>query len=75
MKAIISRASINGHFPNVGTTDRTVVSHYKTKQGIRKFAKQYAVGRAYRIEFFHPEQFYCEPFAVEQGIAPRGEVA
>jgi hypothetical protein len=75
MKAIISRASINGHFPNVGTTDRTVVSHNKTKQGIRRYARMYAKGMAYRIEFFHAEKFYCEPFAVEQGIAPSGEVA
>lgn len=71
MKAIISRQAANGLIPNVGTSDRTVVSHYKTKEGIRRFAKKYAgqTGRAYRIEYYHDEKFYCEPFAVEQGIA------
>lgn len=69
MKAIISRQAANGLIPNVGTTDRTVVSHYKTKQGIRRYARMYAKSKAYRIEFFHDEKFYCEPFAVEQGIA------
>ena len=69
MKAIISRQSANGLIPNVGTSDRIVVSHYKTKDGVRRFAKKYAAGRAYRIEFFLDEKFYCEPFAVETGRA------
>jgi len=69
MKAIISRASINGVFPNVGTSNRVLVSHYRTKNGVRRFARKYAVGFQYRIEFFHSENFYGMPFAVETGRA------
>jgi hypothetical protein len=69
MKAIISRANERGYLPQVGTTDRTVVSHYKTKDGIRRYARKYAQGREYRIEFFHDSQFYAEPFSTEQGQA------
>lgn len=65
MKAIISRQDSNGRIPEVGTTDRTVVSHYKTLQGVRRYARKYANGKLYRIEFFKDECFYGDPFRVE----------
>ena len=64
MKALISRES-NGRIADVGTTHRTVVSHYKTQEGLRRYARKYANGKAYRIEFFHDEEFYGEPFHIE----------
>ena len=73
MKAIITRANEYGEFPQVGTTDRIVVSHYKTSIGVHKFARKYAgmradgvTPRSYRIEFFHDKNFgEREPFAVQ----------
>ena len=65
MKAIISRETAQGQIAEVGTTNRTVVSHYKTLQGVRKYAKQYAGDRQYRIEFFYDDSFYSAPFRVE----------
>ena len=66
MKAIISRASASGQIATVGTTDRTLVDHYKTTTGVRRYALQYAKGKPFRIEFFHDDKFYGEPFRVEE---------
>jgi len=68
MKVIVSREASNGLIPQVGTLDRTVVSHYKTENGVRRFAKQYAKGKRFRIEFFHDDSFYGEPYRVERGV-------
>jgi hypothetical protein len=69
MKAIISREheSVPGYIPECGTDNRTLVSHYKTLNGMRRFAKRYAQGRAYRIEFFTDSNFYGDAFRTETG--------
>ena len=65
MKAIISRETESGAMAEVGTTNRTVVSHYKTVADIRRFAEKYAAGKRFRIEIFTDNNFYGEPFHVE----------
>jgi len=64
VKAIISRANSCGAIAEVGTTDRTVVSHYKTSGGVVRYARKYAQGKPFRVEFFHDEKFYAEPYMV-----------
>ena len=71
MKAIISR-HVNGSFAEVGMSNRVLVSHYKTREGVRRFAKKYAANspsRLYRIEYFTDENFYGLPYAAETGRA------
>ena len=63
MKAIISRA-VNDSFPEVGTTNRMIVSGLKTQAGVMRRAKQYAQGKAFRVEFFTDDNFYGEPYRV-----------
>ena len=72
MKAIISRGTATGLPAEVGTSDRTVVSHYKTQDGVVRFAKKSAQGKPWRIEFFHDDQFYGQPYhrisSIDQSI-------
>ena len=64
MKALISREGSQGKIAEVGTSNRTVVSHYKTQRVVMRFASKYAQGKSYRVEFFHDGQFYNTPFEV-----------
>jgi len=63
MKAIVSRA-VNGAFPEVGTSDRMIVSNLKTHHGVMRRARRYAQGKPFRVEFFTDEGFYGEPYRV-----------
>jgi hypothetical protein len=53
-------------------SNRVLVSHYRTKDGVRRFAKKYAANsesKLYRIEFFTDANFYGLPYAAETGRA------
>lgn len=63
MKAIISRERNDGTFAEVGTSDRTVVAGL-TYRGVIRRARRYAQGKRFRVELFHDEQFYAEPYRV-----------
>jgi hypothetical protein len=63
MKAIVSR-TVNGTFPEVGTSDRMLVSDLKTEQGVIKRARHYAQGKTFRVEFFHSDNLYGQPYRV-----------
>lgn len=62
MKAIISRARLDGSIPEVGTNDRMLVSDLKTEQGVIRRARVYARGKAFRVEFFMDARFYSDPY-------------
>ena len=61
--AIISRR-VNGQFAEVGTSNRTIIKRNQMAT-IRKYAKAYANGAAYRIEYFHEGRIYGEPWLVQ----------
>ncbi len=72
MKAIISRTNSVGAIAEVGTSDRTIVSHYKTHNGVMRYARKYAQGKTFRVQFFHDSEFYGNPYrcvTVRQGGA------
>ena len=60
MTAIVSRA-VNGTFAEVGTSDRMLVS-LKTEQGVIRRGRKYAQGKTFRVEFFHSEHLYGNPY-------------
>ena len=66
MKAIISRTTLTypHEFPEVGTSDRMVVSTFRTERGVLACARAYAGGRSFRVEFFHAGRFYGEPYKI-----------
>lgn len=66
MIAIISRADEFGRIPEVGTSNRILVRHYKTASGIRRFARKYSIGRSFCIEYFNCIQMrYTKPLSTE----------
>lgn len=62
MKAIVSRAKPDGTIPEVGMSDRMLVSDLTTERGVIRRAKQYAKGKRVRIEFFTDHNFYGDPY-------------
>ncbi len=64
MRQIITRVRSDGTFPEVGMNDRAVTS-YKTQRSARRWAKEYAKGRACRIEYISNDHLQGEPFKVE----------
>lgn len=62
MKAIISRAREDGSIPEVGMSNRMLVSDLLTERGVIRRAKQYANGKAFRVEFFTDQNFYGNPY-------------
>ena len=79
MKAIISVATDPTSYPEVGMTDRTIVSRYKTIEGVERYARSFAgmiargkgnshgpiMGTAYyRIEIFSDSGIYNDPYLV-----------
>lgn len=65
IKAIVSlKNEKNGTFPEVGMTDKTIVSGISEKI-VKKLAKNYAKNRDYRVEYFQAEKIYSDPYKVE----------
>lgn len=62
MKAIVSRQTSYGTIPEVGMSDRMLISDLTTERGVIRRAKQYAQGKPFRIEFFHSDRFYSDPY-------------
>lgn len=62
MKAIISRARADGSIPEVGTSDRMLVSDLTTERGVLRRAMRYANGKRFRVEFFTDHNFYGNPY-------------
>ena len=50
--AIVSRDDGTGMIPDVGMNDRAPVSHLTTEKGILKWAREFARGRQFRVEFY-----------------------
>jgi hypothetical protein len=77
MRIIISRMTDRG-WPTVGMSDRTVRS-VASERVAMNLARDFAGGRSYRIEFFHDNEFYKEPYkTIEQaalnfGVDSRGD--
>ncbi len=69
MIAIVSR-EVGGKFPEVGMSDKTIFTHYKTVCGLLRYGvRPYAKGKRCRVELFHDRDLYKEPYRVFE-VAP-----
>jgi hypothetical protein len=66
MITIVRRGNERGQFSQSGTVNNWLFQDIKTPTGAVERAVKYASGRAYRIEFYHEEQFYsgAPPFRI-----------
>ena len=63
MKAIVTRKNKDGSYDEVGMNNRTIISHLKSKAGIRRSAKDFAKG-PHRIEWYS-DNIHTNPWKVE----------
>ncbi len=52
MYAIVTKMNPDGTFDGVGMNNRAPVSHLKTEKGIMKWARDYARGLTFRVDFY-----------------------
>ena len=65
MRGIISIKRDDGTYHEVGMTGRTITGSYKTERNLIKFGvPQSWKESGVRIELFHDDNIYCEPFRV-----------
>lgn len=62
MKAIITRARLDGSFDEVGMNNRTIIEG-KSRKDLQKKAVKYGNGSPVRVEFYY-ENVYTKPLFV-----------
>lgn len=71
MYAIVTKMNDDGTFDNVGMNNRAPVSHLTTENGIMRWAREYARGKTFRVEFYYT-RYSLQPFktVVEATVKP-----
>lgn len=71
MYAIVTTINADGTFDAVGMNNRAPVSHLTTEKGIMKWAREYARGKTFKVDFYrtpHTPAWYKT--VTETAVAP-----
>lgn len=65
MQALITRADERGEFDEIGMRNRFIILHAGTGKRVVRRAREYAGGRAFRIEWYSELRPYGNPLRIE----------